>query len=641
MTTFVLDPGGADELTIDESEIISYNAIKTHTGMGTLRAQLATTKDLLPFAQRKDRLNVVIDGSTEWTGLLVKPGKTQSDAITSIKAFGIAKKLEESRPDYATEPNNEITISQTALDKAIRNYWPRTPFSATITDQQTETVKSGATIQTAGSQSEWEAITSFADSEPVVVDNGKLKRARSAYFAEAEDNNPRQVVSDSSYSDGEASADLNSVGDELIRWTFTTEYDFPANGWEAAVRTDKLSDNGIGNPYSIFVDGQEVGNSNAPELLTWQRNTADFDLPAGTHTLTVVIQQIFDDQAVVDCAAVVDNSFSYTFDNSVDADGHLSGPEPHPAPVTVDIDETTTSLNIDSLTADVSINDTSNGQAIAVSNDGSNFKSESNTSSTTAAFNDPGRRAQGRVTLDGFGSRTTASPTDRHRAQAIDSLTLAGDLNDRVVIDELTLTGNHFENLQQLHDYGNFQFTIEHSDGDISNLTVISYQEGDETRPTPTAYSDPIDKQSSVDATNYYNALFLRGKQRDDSSYPTAEVEDSDEIADVGDRIDTALTDPSVVTAAGAQFRAQALLSGLIDENARRGEITIPLRASITHPGYARSIDFGDGSQLKTTEEVRLREGGDGVEQTHVYTPPDNVADEIEQLRRETRRQRG
>jgi len=236
-----------------------------------------------------------------------------------------------------------------------------------------------------------------------------------------------------------------------------------------------------------------------------------------------------------------------------------------------------------------------------------------------------------------IGSRTTASPTERFDGQEIDLYDLDGDLNDLVVIDELTLTNNHFENLQQLHQYGNFLWVIEHDSSDISNLTVTSFQEGDETRSTPTAYDDPIDKTSSVDATNYYNKLFLRGAQQSDGSYPTSVVEDTDEINDVGETIEATVKDPKITTDAGADFRANALLDELTDENDRKGEITIPLLASVTHPGYAREIDFGDGGKLKTIEEVSLQRSQNQVSQTHQFEPPDNVANELERLKRRAR----
>lgn len=640
MTEFVFAPGGADELTIDESEIISHTPVKTHTGMGTLRAQLATTEDLLPYAQRKDRINVNIAGSTEWTGLLVKPGKTQSDGITSIKAFGIAKKLEESRPDYANEPNNEITISQTALDTAIRNYWPRTPFSASVTDQQTEIVKQDADIQTVDSQTEWTNSVSIPATNPAYIDNGKLKLAQTAFVTEAEDVQSN-TVSRSDFSNGKGA---QSGGVEKVNDNVNLNYTIEDSDIGVAMRYDV--DNGTHPGFELRVDGDFVSGA-AEDALTsgvdWfiGKNTLGGSYSGSTSFGFYPVGGTNSD-IEIDVIVLYDTRENPTFPDTLTSNGYLSGPALFPSSQQVTLDSKTVQRNAPSAELTLTINDTSNNQSLAVSNDGgSTFSSESNTDQLATTFSDPGRDLQTRVTLSKFGSRTTATPTQGFNGQEVDLLDLNADLNDRVVIDELTLTGNHFENLQELHEYGNFQWTIEHSDADIRNLTVVSYQEGDETRPTPAAYSTPIGKKSSVDSTNYYNALYLRGAEDSNGNYPTAEVEDTQEINDIGDRIDTELTDPNVTTSAGAQFRAQALLDALTDENDRRGEITIPLGASITHPGYARSIDFGDGSKLKTIEEVRLREGTDGVEQTHIYTPPDNVAGEIEQLRRETRQQRG
>jgi len=185
-------------------------------------------------------------------------------------------------------------------------------------------------------------------------------------------------------------------------------------------------------------------------------------------------------------------------------------------------------------------------------------------------FSGAGRRAQARVTLDGFGSgRTTASPTEGFNRQVITDFELRADLNDLTVIDELALRGNHFDNLQKLHDYGDFIYVIEHGDyTDESDLVVESFARGQETRPAPPAFDAPAALQPEVAAETYFNSVFLRGRERSDGTIPSAEVTDTDAVAADGRKITPGvLRDLSIGTSAGAQFRANALLARALNED--------------------------------------------------------------------------
>jgi len=648
MTEFVLAPGEPEEATITTDEIVSFNAVKTHTGMGTLRATLATSKDLTEYAQRKDRINVNINGSTEFTGIFVKPGKEDSTGRTRIKAFGIAKKLQQGRPDYENLSNNELNYSSIALQDAIDDYWTRTPFTASVTDQSTEVVESGADIQSADTQTEWNNVVSPSSTEPLFVENGFLKLGQMGYFAEAESvSGAGGNVSDSPASNDEVKTFFDST--HSATYSFTVDYTIPSENVAVGFRArnpEDPDDDGTfeGAIIDLTIAGDDLGPVRGDEPndnYSWQQETgySGGDI-SGSIDVTFDVSSAAPSGAstYIDAVFLYDDRFSYTFDNTTDSNGYLSGPELYPTTQSIQTSDASTQFNIQSLTISSTWNDTSNGQAIGLSNDGgANFTTNNNTENATVNFPDGGRTAKIKFTLDGFGSRTTATPTERFDGQEIDLYDLDGDLDDLVVIDELTLTNNHFGNLQQLHQYGNFLWVIEHDSSDVSNLTVTSFQEGDETRSTPSAYDDPIDKTSSVDATNYYNKLFLRGAQQSDGSYPTSVVEDTDEINDVGETIEATVKDPKITTDAGADFRANALLDELTDENDRKGEITIPLLASVTHPGYARTIDFGDGGKLKTIEEVSLQRSQNQVSQTHKFEPPDNVANELERLKRRAR----
>jgi hypothetical protein len=459
-----------------------------------------------------------------------------------------------------------------------------------------------------------------------------LKRAQSAFVAEAEDIAAQSIVSDSAYSNGEAVG----IGGSLdVRNTVNVGYEMDNIGVAARVSVD----NGTHPGFELRVNGNFATGAFEDALVSgtqWFRGSYSGGPISGSTDYSFVPTSS-SSSIDVDLIVLYDRDYSYTFDNSVDSNGHLSGPELYPAPATATLNPEKTGFNIGSLTASLTINDTSNGQSISLSNDGANFTTKSNTSSATVDFTAGGRTAQVKLTLDGFGSRTTATPTERYKGQSVDAYDLTGDLNDLVVIDEISLTGDHFENLQQLHEYGNFLWVIEHDGSDVANLTVTSFQEGDETRPAPSEYESPLDKNSRVESGNYYNAIFLRGATDSNGNQPTASVDDSGAISEADERIEATLKDPKITTEAGAEFRAQSLLDEVTDENKRRGSIEIPLAATATHPGYARDIDFDDGGGEKTIEEVRLQKSTSGITQTHDFSPPDDVSKELEELKRNAR----
>jgi len=626
---------GIDDLMFDESEIAGYDARKTHTGMGVLRATLASDKDPTPYAQRKDRCNLVIDGSTEWTGVLVEPGRDEQSGRRRIKALGIATKLEQSRPDYETLTDNEVRYQQTALQDAIRDYWNRTSFTATVTDQTTEVVSTDEQLILIDSSQEWTDNLNIADTDPVFVENGFLKQAKTAFV-----NDMDGGVSRTDFSGG-SGVTFSGAGQSIF-YNITNNYDI--ENPKVAVRCDEIQQDEI-SVIDVFVDGELFGEVQPNAGVSWETDSpSGVTLPAGSHNVEV---EAFDGSlsfgnVEVDIVTIYDGDYPPTFDDTVHKDnGYLDGPQEYADSVTVETNDFQTSLNITEATINPTYNDITNEQAIGLSFDtGTTVDSAPNTSTHTATSTDASRTVRGSLTLSGhpFGTDPqTATPRFGYRGQTVDSADIRVDLDNLVVIDDLALRGNHFENLQQLHEYGDFPWVIEHDDDPVDQLTVVSFRRGEETRPRPDAYDEPLAREQQADSTPYHNAVYLRGGI-EAGSQPTAQVEDTDEIDAVGERIEATVKDPKITTSAGAQFRAQALLDRLTDENERRGRIEIPLSASITHPGYAREVDFGDGPSERTLEEVRLRRTARGdVRQEHNFAPPADVSRELEELKRNAR----
>jgi len=654
MVEYVFAPGSDNEIRLGDADIVQHNPVKIHTGKGDLRATVALDRRLDDAAKRQDRLDVRIDGEVKWTGFVVGVRHDVGGATTRIRADGIGKRLEETRP-----APQRIDIKSKRLDEAIRDYWTRTPFDATVRDQIPEVVAEDELVQSAATTSEFQAITDLDPTDPVVIENGELRRGQSAYFFEGESEFISGSFTDPEYSDGGATGfdtGISNTGDKAT-YTVTPEYTIPEENAKLKFRLDFIdgdNDNDIKPPeIAVRLNGDTLfQNQFLASFVTgvqWDDfntdgNYSGGDLTAGS-SVDIEIEVTNgtigdpDDRINVDAVVLYDDRFSYTFDNSVDSNGYLSGPALFPSFEPVTLDASKTGFNIGRLEAALLITDTSGGQAIDLSNDGGNTFTTAGTNTDAAAvdFSTGGRRAAARLTLGGFGSRTTASPTEDFTPQAVSGLQLRADLDDLTIIDELTLRGNNFDNLQKLHDYGDFIYVIEHADyGSESDLVVESFGRGQETRPAPAAFDSPAALQPEVAAETYFNSVFVRGRERADGTIPSAEVTNDDAVAEDGRKISPGvLRDLSIGTDAGAQFRANALLAKALAEDDLVGTLRGP--PELTDPGYARPVDFGDGPSPKTVERVTLSETGDSVESTFEFSVRPRLARRVEELRRKQR----
>jgi hypothetical protein len=284
------------------------------------------------------------------------------------------------------------------------------------------------------------------------------------------------------------------------------------------------------------------------------------------------------------------------------------------------------------------INNIANNQAISVSNDGgASYATFNNTDSVTHSYSSAGREAKVRFTLGTTDeTRDTATPRKDFNAQAVDSFEHRVDGNNLAVLVDLELSKNHFDNLQTLHDAGDFVFNIEHDDKAISDLVVESFRRGDQTKTLPV--EDEIESNPEIAAENYYNAIYLQGALVN-GSRPVGEIKDQTAINNDGREISPGvLRDLDVTTEGGAVYRARTLLDKATENNALRGTKTFPADFSI-QPGYAYSVDFGSGAQEFTLEELGLRYNSNEATINLDFIPRRSLAEDISELKRNARQQ--
>lgn len=656
--SLVFAPGTADETTLDSGDITNLTPKKVHTGKGKLRGTLTPTsvdnRDLDKFAQRKSRVNFVADGETVWTGYIYNVSHDKRGATSTFQADGIAKRLEETRPDYESLGGN-VTYSNTSVTEAIRDYWGRTEFSNfTVYEQDTEVIAENQEVHEANTTAEFQDLFSTTvdvATTPIVAEGDTFHPAQSSWTTDDEnltEINTPGITNDPKYAGGSA-LQLNSTGQGL-EIQFTPVYDVPGEDAEFWMRIDSLD---LGPELTITVDIDGSSQSWSPVsdqaglgALGWNeffRQTYggsgsydDSDWPAGS-TVTITVEATTDgDGHNIDIFSPLDSRFTYTFDNDNGDDGsYLEGPEHYPQSVEAIADTVGVSFNMVHSDVTSSIDDTSGIQRISVSNDaGDTYTNFDNTTTVSHDYTDAGREAKLKVRLGRYGSRTGETPTTGFNAQTISSITHEIDGNDLTVIDQIELSRNHFNNLQTLHNFGDYVGVIQHSAADIENLVVESFTKGSQTKPAPDGFDLQENKTTEVQAKTYYNTIYLEGRLVN-GSRPSFEADDQDAINEDGRVISPGgLRDLNISTEAGAIFRARAILEKALDKSAVRG--TVDAGLAFPHPGYAYPVDFNDDgtTETYTAEQVNINVSTSNVGTTYDFVNRAvGLSDEIQDLK--------
>jgi len=640
----LLKRDGSDPLTIADDAIQSLNATLTNTGVGTFRATLKGDRRLERRAQRQDRLNIKTD-DTKFAGYLLACPHTRSDGTTQIRGKGIAKKLQEGRPD--TRP---ITYDNVFAGDAIEDYWSRTPFgNVTVTKQPPSIVVQDSIEQSADTTSEWQnETTNIQATDPVYIENGKLKQAQSGFVIEAENATTTTAVeiSRTDFSDG-SGLNIDSNNDD-IQYDFTTDYEIDGD-LAVYIRAEEISA-GDYTLLEIYDNGgtQLTGGISPPDTLGWVSASISGTFNGSTSLRLRPNQDLAAlgdayGEIEIDVIAFVDDRYSYTFDNTLNTtSGYLDGPAEYPTdanPIVVTASGETT-RNIANAEVTTTYDDTSNDQRIGVSNDnGANFTRANNTNSLSASFSNAGRQLVTEFRLSGYdnGARNE-TPRFNYLGQEIDSFETKVDLDDRVVFVGVEVSKNHFENLQKLHDNSDFVWTIEHDSSDPVNMPVFSFPRGEETRTLDQINENEINESPAVEAEQFYNVIPLEGGLDDQGNRPFAEVKDQDSINDIGEEISPGLLrDPTISSDIEAEFIAQALLKKALKNGELRGTKTIPPTFAPT-PGFAYPVSWLDDPTTEVTlEEVSVTKSTGSAQTTLDFTGRSGFAQQIDELRRQAR----
>lgn len=446
------------------------------------------------------------------------------DELKNVRTTATATILEGRGGEELTQRvTKEVGVKETHLvaDDLITN---NTTYTANV-DTPTTTTDTNATVDTVSTSGEFEAALKeggIPDTKPVTIDSGnnELVPQQSCFFQEAENANTNaSTSSDSTWSNGSA-VTLNRTRD-YIWFDFTLDYTIPAGNVGIAIRYGRVGGLSDGHGWAVLVDGYEVDRTGSPTstlgadaVFDQSFDTGGLELGPGTHGLRLDVYEQNSENVEIDAIAVYDTRFSYTFDNTTDANGYLSGPELYPDAVSLafadapGIGQAVTGGRVES-----TWDDTSNGQALAISNDrGESYLSASNTSTTEQDFADRDVTLRFKATLSRYGSRTTASPTTGFNAQSLQSYTLKADLEDMPMTVDDSFDGRLFEVLQELATVERGDFVWEVRRPTATSTSVEFTPSGQRTSADdPSVTGFDIDKATS----RVVEKAIVRGGARD------------------------------------------------------------------------------------------------------------------------------
>jgi hypothetical protein len=543
-------------------------------------------------------------GTVSYQGEVVMRGpvtaveSTDGSGETTVRGKDFVDELRRSRGDRANGLVYPVTDQQAW--KAIEDLYAKQffdPYVTTVVEPTAEPVDSQKSIQSADTTSEFENAWNPDDTIPFKARNDALELVQTGFFQEAETaSGGNGTVSDGEYSAGEGELVQDTTGD--LRYSIDLDYTIPAEHVGFAVRSDTLD--GSHPPYDILVNGETV-DSVPPDSfssgLDWKHTALSgiqSDLPPGKYTAQLDATGVGAGDMEVDCLFVYDARYSYSFDNSVDGDGYLSGPELYPDMAELQAEEASANWNITRAYVTITADDLSGGQRLQVQltdtfrpTDGS----EDNTEAITVDNQGASSTAQSRVRLARYGSRSTASPTSGFNGQRVTSYDLSVDTNDIAIIEDETYKGSVFDVWQALHQDGNMTAVAEATD---SSRELLSLEPGDRTRGQDWTV---LDHTRAYETDRYGNRIQGVGGTRDDGTRVRVTVTDDGEVSRVGEVVEaepiirTGVVDENVLRSA-----ARNKLAAVADQDRLAGDLTVvPTHAA---PGVAYTVGPFDDSAV-------------------------------------------
>ena len=401
--------------------------------------------------------------------------------------------------------------------------------------------------QSADSEIEWDGVLASPPTASDVFETtstGRLRSLQTAYFEEAEGGSYQggdqvfdqqsSIWSGSSFIEFEASgATVNH------KTTVTTDHEMPADTAQVALRTQVPND---GHPgFRVLLDGTEVlrvppdtfGSSESDPGWSRAAQTLSTALPAGSHDVYIDFSTLTEDGSVVfdpqssadnpalqlDCVLLSDDRFDAGYGETV-VDGVLQGVHEYPPAVEVQTTDAVSVRQVVGGRLSSTWNNTTNGQAVAISNDsGGTWIEAQNSETVEGAFGSGSTSIRARFTLSGYDSDPSASPAGRTAPQSVDLYSLYADLEDTPLLANRSWDQSIRSILQDIASYGNFIFELRWSDS-AGGLALEWTQAGQRT-----ATADPalVDYSVNTDYSSIHRKAIIYGTSIPRSDTVTAQ----------------------------------------------------------------------------------------------------------------------
>ncbi|NHN40532.1 fibronectin type III domain-containing protein [Halorubellus sp. JP-L1] len=448
-----------------------------HPDGRTVRPTVAGDPERSPALNGLPTVRIPVEDDRDWTASgweqaamrVWHDGRREPiDEVTDIDVdVGEATAVLEGVGGTELEQTVEVSVdSQPGHDLATDLITDNTPYAANVDDPASNS--QGETLmQAADSSADFSGVTTLSSTDPVVIEGGELALAQSCWVTEGENATVQGGgnIPLSGASNG-AVHQLDAAG-EYLELDFDVDYRVPASAIAVAVRMWEDS----GSPaWTAYLNGDPIDTVSGGVGINkdWDfldGSTFDGDgydgpdlTPGGNpHTFRLEVDSAASDEELfVDVIAPHDSRFSYTFDNTLDSNDALAGPEKKPDEFDVVFDVATSVYSVTDGRVVLEMDDVSGAQAVAASNDGgSTWTEASNTETLDTTFGSAGSSIRARVTLSRYGSSST-TPTQGTQGQAIDSINVYAELEDIPVVENRRLEGSLVDVLSEIARDGDY-----------------------------------------------------------------------------------------------------------------------------------------------------------------------------------------
>lgn len=575
-------------------------------------------------------VDIELNGQTLFVGEATRVREDRpTDRLVEITAAGPAYDLTREAPDAEVSFSNERRVD------AIDSYWSnQTGVTATVAEPTPEIQEDDTRLRSVADNESFSSEVSLADDQPVLVDGNVLRPAQTCYVAVDDDDftGLYTLVSSDNQFAGEYYIDLEAgdlgPGDDISA-TFTPEYEIPADRVGIAYRLVGVSGSGDASDLTITFN-QDSFNAQFTE--DWNDVSADYSGGFLNDGSQVDFQFSIDSSSSLECrfdaVAIYDQDHAPTqFDTPPgDLTGEVDGPSLFPRDQTVDLTDELRSFNVREARIESTFNDVSSGQQLALANNDTDPPlTFLNTETATADFDansNYGFEVRPEITFSAFG--TLPWLTRRAEPQEISSYKLFATTDNTRLISSLSLSGSHFENLQELHDDG-YRFVVDPRE--TNPIVADSFLSGNEAAERGADWIT-LDASRDRDTRGYANQISLTFTDAETNTQREFTFRDFGEVDEKGSVVEKKILTTDTLTRDEARVRAFAALAEAVATDQSAGEVEAASQFIL--PGFDYTVDEF-GGDVVPLERVRFSEDGGSFAMSLNFGPErDFVAQVIE-----------